>query len=426
MNHELITIDLKNGARGLLINVPGARVVNLTVGFNSGTIFCNQATKPELSHVVEHVMFGANDLFPTRKLFTAEIEKNGAYNNAATSHFFNWYEYECAAFETERILNLMCAQLTSPKFLKDEVETEIGNVREELSNFLTNYDRSVYDILMHAMFGRATITGSLRTLPNIDRRSIVDYWKRTHTAQNMSFIFAGALGSNPQQLVKQFQAGIEGLEQNKRLDIKREDVSLPRKAIVDHVDIPQIYYMFSQVGPVFLAEEEPILDILDIILTGHYNSWILGEARERGLAYHVQSNISNSIHRSRLDISAFATPRNIEALFRLIAQKLKTLKKIGITAEELEDAKQLLVGRRLRQYKTPGQLLSWYQFDFLARGKVLEFDEAVGRIKTITQEDVKRVVEQLLAEPRWGLALVGKVSNKKAERLRTYMERIWE
>jgi predicted Zn-dependent peptidase len=425
MKHDLISVELKNGARGLLINVPGSRVVNLTAGFNSGSIFCDQEKSPELSHVMEHVMCGANKKYPARKQFSAEIEKNGAYSNAATSHYFNWYEYECAAFEVNRILDLLSEQLVTPLFYKDEIETELGNVREELSNFLTNYERTVYDLLMNAMFSRATIAGSLRTLQNINRRAIISFWRKTHTAKNMSFIFAGALGNHPEQYVKQFESRISELQPGKRLDIADEPVKKLNKAIIDVVDIPQIYYMFSQVGPVFLAEEEPALDIIDIILTGHYNSWILGEARERGLAYHVQSNISNSLHRSRLDISAFATPRNIEPLFRLIATKLRKLKKEGPSTQELEDAKQLLVGRRLRQYKTPGQLLSWYHFDFFARGRVLEFDETLARIKTVTIEDIHRAVDQLLDDPKWGLSLVGKVSNKKAEFLRSLFERVW-
>ena len=68
---------------------------------------------------------------PRARDFQAELEKNGAYNNATTGVYDITYEAECADFEWERFLTAIIA-ITKPLFLEEEFEAEFGNVQEEM------------------------------------------------------------------------------------------------------------------------------------------------------------------------------------------------------------------------------------------------------------------------------------------------------
>lgn len=71
------------------------------------------------------------------------MKKNGAYTNAYTSTYNVGYVGECADFEWDRILDLLLLSISQPMFLQEEFTAEMGNVREELTGYLTNYFRQL-------------------------------------------------------------------------------------------------------------------------------------------------------------------------------------------------------------------------------------------------------------------------------------------
>ena len=59
MKHSVELIALKNGAEGLLIDVPNASVMNTKVQFRAGMRCAKSPDIYEIAHVVEHLSFGA-------------------------------------------------------------------------------------------------------------------------------------------------------------------------------------------------------------------------------------------------------------------------------------------------------------------------------------------------------------------------------
>jgi predicted Zn-dependent peptidase len=143
MKHTVTQIELNNGAKGLLVNVPGATVMDFEFNFRAGEYLVDRA-KWEVPHLMEHVLLGANDMIPKARLFQAEFEKNGAGNNASTGLYHITYEAECADFEWQRILELMITAISKPLFLRDEYKAEYGNVKDELTARSNNHFRTLY------------------------------------------------------------------------------------------------------------------------------------------------------------------------------------------------------------------------------------------------------------------------------------------
>jgi predicted Zn-dependent peptidase len=129
MKHTVSEIQLNNGARGLLVNVPAATVMDFEFNFRAGEYLVDR-NKWEVPHLMEHVLLGANEFIPKARAFQAEFEKNGAGNNASTGLYHITYEAECADFEWQRILELMITAISKPLFLSDEFKAEYGNVRD--------------------------------------------------------------------------------------------------------------------------------------------------------------------------------------------------------------------------------------------------------------------------------------------------------
>ena len=85
MKHTVEEIRLKNGARGLLIDVPDATVMSFQVQFRAGNRYVLNKDIYETAHIMEHMAFGANEKFRSEHNYEQEFTKNGAYHNAYTS-----------------------------------------------------------------------------------------------------------------------------------------------------------------------------------------------------------------------------------------------------------------------------------------------------------------------------------------------------
>ena len=124
MRHYVEEVRLKNGAQGLLINVPGASVMSTRVQFRGGLRYAKKPEIYEIAHVVEHLSFGANSEYKSEFEYESEFTKNGAYHNAWTSDLSICYETECADFEWARILDLKRLAICEPKFNELELKSE--------------------------------------------------------------------------------------------------------------------------------------------------------------------------------------------------------------------------------------------------------------------------------------------------------------
>src|SRR6266404_2801142 len=221
MKHHVTEIELNNGAKGLLIDVPGATVMDFEFNFRAGEYLVDRS-KWEVPHLMEHVLLGANKLIPKARTFQAEFEKNGAGNNASTGLYHITYEAECADFEWQRILELMITAVSKPLFLADEFKAEFGNVRDELTARSNNHFRTLSLTVREAHSLLAmTDRERLKQIKNVKRKDLMDHYARTHTAKNLRFVIAGAL--------KGRTAAIKKMLENFELPKGRSLIELPNE-----------------------------------------------------------------------------------------------------------------------------------------------------------------------------------------------------
>ena len=69
MKHTVEEVRLKNGARGLLIDVPGATVMSFQFQFRAGSRYVANKDIYETAHIMEHMAFGANAQFKSEHAY---------------------------------------------------------------------------------------------------------------------------------------------------------------------------------------------------------------------------------------------------------------------------------------------------------------------------------------------------------------------
>ena len=407
MRHSVEEVKLKNGAKGLLIHVPGASVMNIRFQFRAGMRYAKKPEVYEIAHVVEHLSFGANTRYRDEQAYEADFTKNGAYHNAWTSDFSVIYESECADFEWERILDLNRVAIATPRFNDEELKSEKGNVRSELTGYLNDYSRLIWPRLQTAI-GETTPTlrDRLATLPNIELKDIREHYRRTHTAANMRFIITGRVKHRKRQIIKMLESW--ELKEGELLDFPKDELHPADPVLIRRKDASNITFGFSFIVPRRMNEREACaMNFINHIVTGTMSSRIFGKARKRGLVYGMGSCLTNSAHNSSWDFDGEVNLESADELFELINRELTCLIKGDISDAEIEAARAYNIGRYQIGAQTASQLSDYYAETYLVSGKVDDYEHANALINSITKEDIVNLSKEFLSSNVSALVAVG-------------------
>ncbi len=426
MKHAVEEVRLKNGARGLLIDVPGATVMSFQFQFRAGNRYVKSKNVYETAHIMEHMAFGANARFKNEHEFEAEFTKNGAYHNAYTSDMSMVYIADCADFEWERILDLQRVSICQPKFNNEELEAEKGNVRSELTGYLNNHNRLLWPKVQQ-LLGEDVLTFNqrLKTIPRVKLRHIKEHHARTHTAANMRFVIAGKLHGRKAEIRRQLEEW--ELPEGERFPAPQDDFHSARPTLIRRKEASNLTFAWSMIVPRELSDEESdAMDCLDHILSGTNHSRIYGAARKRGLAYHIFSDTSVGFHDSSWDFGGQVNLETADQLFDIILGELKAVLEGKITEAEIDAAKSYALGRHQMGAQTVSQISNFYTNRYFADDVVKDYEKVPDSIRKTTRDRIIATASEFIQHNINVLAGVGSGERKEFVKLHDKLEALFE
>lgn len=406
MNHTVEEVRLKNGAKGLLINVPGATVMSMQFQFRAGNRYVKSKEIEQVAHIMEHMAFGANARFKSEHAFESEFTKNGAYHNAYTSDLSMVYEADCADFEWDRILELQKLSICQPKFNETELEAEKGNVRSELTNYLNDHHRILWPRIQQ-LLGEDVLTyrQSLGTISNVTLADIREHHRRTHTTRNMRFVIAGKLRGRKSEIIRLMEAF--ELPEGERFEVPHDELSGAGPAVIRRKDASNLTFGWTMSVPRELSDEElDAMHSLNHILTGTANSRIYGQARAKGLAYHVGAYTGVGFYDSAWDISGQVNHDTAPALFDIIAKEIKAVLDGKLTDQEIMAAQSFGLGRYQMGAQTVSQISGFYTNRYFADDFIKDYDKVPDMIRRVTREKIMATAQSFIDANTWVLAAV--------------------
>lgn len=429
MKHIVSEIVLNNGAKGLLIDVPGATVMDFEFNFRAGEYLVDRS-KWEVPHLMEHVLLGANEFIPKARLFQAEFEKNGAGNNASTGLYHITYEAECADFEWERILELMVTAISKPLFLTDEFKAEYGNVKDELTARSNNHFRTLSLTIREAhQLLAMTDRERLKQIKNVRRKDLMEHYAKTHTTNNLRFVIAGNMKGRTAKIKRMLEKF--GLPKGRSfIELPDEQpVNLEQPVFVARPSVKNVYFELETFA-LDRFDDGPMdaLELVNGMLTATLYSRILGEARERGLVYSMGSGIDIMKKVTGWWFSAQVINRNAPALFEIICRELLRVRAGEISAEDLESAKQYWLGRHQRSAQTVAGTMAGYTGRYYFDGIVNDYEAIPERIRSVTIEEICRSSDRMFSDKIGGLGVLGGGSRSRelADQLNEQIKPLWK
>jgi predicted Zn-dependent peptidase len=427
MKHTVEKVELENGTEGLLIDIPDASVMTFEFNFRAGEYLVESA-KWETPHLMEHVLLGANELFPKARMFQAEFEKNGAYSNASTGVYDITYEAECADFEWERILDLMLLAITKPLFLQDEFDAELGNVREELNGRANNHFRHL-SLAMRKYCGYLAMTDRerLKLLTNNSKDDIEAHYRKTHTTSNMRFVIAGDLKGHRATILRLIE-NMELPKGNGRIPLPVEiPVKQPKALYLRNQSVKNIYFIVDTFHLDCLKEPEwDAGQLINTMLTETLYSRILGAARERGLVYSMSSGFNQLSDNVSWWFGAQVMTSNAKPLFKIMKDELLRVREGDVAEEDIEAAKQYMLGRYQRAGQTVGGTASGYTNRYFFENIIDDYYALPDRIKAVTKKRVVDTTELMFTDDTWDLGILGSSGRPLADELYEDLSVLWQ
>lgn len=363
-----------------------------------------------ITHFLEHLLFKGTERYSA--LDIAEVfDGLGGELNAATSREYTVVYARVLDEHLETALDVMTDMVFAPTL--DDLDAEREVVLEEIAMVEDAPHDLVHDRLSEAIFGRhplgRPVIGSADVIASVSRRVLQSHHRSRYGGDRVVVSAAGSVDHDR----------LAGLVRRMR-DGKARPAARPAKGrsalardprptlIVDEKDTEQYHVCLGAPG---LSRTDPrrfAASILDGVLGGSASSRLFQEIREkRGLAYSVYTFGSQYEETGEIGVYVGTREENVATCLEIVARELADVAAGGLTARELERAKENLKGRVMLSMESTSSRMNRLGKSVLTGAELLPLDRIVAEIQAVDVDQVAALAAELLAPERLSAACIG-------------------
>ncbi len=410
--------QLKNGLNIITVPMEGTKTATVFVMIGTGSRFETEKISG-ISHYLEHLFFKGTKKRPNTLIISEELERLGAEFNAFTSKEYTGFYIKVPAFHLDVALDVISDMLFNSLFLSKEIERERGTIQEEIKMVKDDPPRYVADLFETLLYGNSPmgreIIGTPETVNLINRKEIINYFKKHYVADNATLVIAGSVENKKalRKAKKYFQDFTDG----KRKEITKVNENQDKPEILIYPkETNQIHLSVGVRGYSTKHQDKYALTLLSTILGGGMSSRLFISVRERlGLAYYVFSSPEFYTDTGYFTSQAGVDIKNIEKAIKVILSEYRRIAKNGVTKEELKKVKDQIRSRTIMRLESSSAMANYFADQELLTEEILIPEEKFFLLNKVTSNDIKRVAEDIFKDKNLNLVLVGpfKAKDKK-------------
>jgi len=354
------------------------------------------------AHMFEHMMFKATKHMPNEKMDRL-TEDVGGFNNASTwPDFTNYYEVVPSNHiepllwaEAERMVNL---------------NVDEGNFASERDVVKEEYRQSVlappygklYGLLDDITFQkhpyRRGVIGNLDELSKASRADAEKFYQTYYRPDNAVLIVAGDFD----------QKQLDGWVDKYFGKISKPSSSVPRVSDVEpewtterrfNETAPRVPFPATAIvyrAPKTTSPDIPALRLASAILSGGESSRMYQSlVRTQQIAQQADLDLELNTEGGRMSLIGIGSDKGTsENLEKALLAELKKIQDSGVTAKELEKAKNQLISRAIRARETNDGKAIAIERAVAYVGDPKAVNNEVAQLQAVTSADIQRVMKQ--------------------------------
>lgn len=349
-----------------------------------------------MSHFMEHMMFKGT---PTRSAaqISEAFDRLGAELNAFTSKEYTCYYSRLLDQHTGAALDILSDMVVNASLAQEACLSEREVVLEEISRYEDAPDDQVHELFASTLMPShplgLPVIGRKETVGGFDHSASVAFHDEHYKTGNVVVAAAGALKhEDVVAMVRERLTLPEGPRSVREHAVPVTEPSLK----VQTKETEQAHICFGVAGISSSHPDRFKLAILDGVLGGGMASRLFQEIREkRGLAYAVYGYAGQYQDTGMYVIYAGTRPDNAPEVIRLIRQEVDKMVTDGITADELDRARESLKGGLILGLESTRARMTRLGKAEVTQGELLSLDEIVERIDAVTTGDVQAMAQRL-------------------------------
>jgi predicted Zn-dependent peptidase len=283
-------------------------------------------------------------------------------------------------------------------------------VIEEIAMYEDEPSDKVHDVLAGAVFGDhplgRPIIGRADVVSSVPIPSIAAWHNARYVPSNV--VVAAAGNVDHERLVGLVEAATDGVPVAAAPGLSDAPNGNAPVLRFHRKDTEQYHVCIGGAGMARDDDRRFALRLLDTILGGSSSSRLFYEVREkRGLAYSVYSYASHYADTGQVALYVGTRPDNIGEATEVIGDELRRLVAEGVTAEELERARENVKGRTVLSMESTSVRMNRLGGSLLMGVPLLTVDEVLAAIDAVTLDDVVQLAQDLYVPDRMSAAGVG-------------------
>jgi len=331
------------------------------------------------------------------------LEEVGGIINISTAEDYAEIYTITTSTDIDIAIEILSDVLFNSNFPKDEVEKERNIIISEIKRAEDSSFQHCYKLFKKAMYGNSSyglpVEGNPDVINKLSRDDLIEYYKTYYVPNNMIISIVGNV--NPSEIVNKID---EAFGYNNESQFERSVPEIKTasggKEVVIEKDVMQAMILVGYPTMSIDNDDYPRLKVMDAILGMGMSSRLFVALRDKkGLAYAVGSFSPTRRDKSHLVGYIGTKPESLVEAKNGIIEEINRLKKDLVTDEELDKAKNSIIGRYLidhQENKRQAWYLGWYELIGVGQN----FDDLyIQKIKNVTKYDVNRVANNYFYSP---------------------------
>ena len=415
---EFEKYTLPNGLQVILHEDRSVPLVSVNVWYHVGS-GDEEPGRTGFAHLFEHIMFMGSQNVPVN-MFDIWLESAGANNNGSTTEDrTNYYEdmpsnaLPLALWLEADRMGWLLPTMDLPKL--DLQRDVVQNERRQ------SYDNQPYgranETILAALFPPDhpyswPVIGSLADLSAATLDDVKNFFRKYYAPNNASISIAGDFDkAEVKQLVEKYFGNIP----RGPAIVRKTNIPAPRIArdtflvMEDRVQLPRLYYGW-QSAKSYAPDDAPLQLLSSILGQGKTSRLYNRLVYELQVAQDVVAYQDAGRFDGQFRIVVTPKPGQTPArMAQLVNEELQKIVSKGVTARELERAKNVLRSNYLDRISSVGgfsgkaDLLNQYNF-YVGTPDYIQQD--IARFDAVTAADVQRVAGVQFAKPKVVLTVV--------------------
>lgn len=419
-NHPFEKIVLHNGARLLLVPLPGVESVATSVKVAVGSRY-EEKTTNGISHFLEHMVFKGTQKYPTTDDVNF-IERLGGLQNAYTDIDITCFHNKVLAEDWKSGLEINKEFALFPRLEQKHIDRERDVILEEMKRSEDEPAVKVGEVF-HQMLYPATslgmrIIGEEASLRASTSETLAKYHDTWYQPERLVVVLSGKIDPHTASLIthhcEQWFGTIPAKTTGTIEKVSEKQVA-PNFSVLTKPDAQQAHMTLGVRTIARGSEERFAWNIFNLLFGVSFTSRLFKEIREKkGLCYTIRSSHDHYEDVGNWSIYAGVATEKVEEAVSGIMRELTKVVEEGVTDEEVRVAIKRMKTMIAFRAEDPEFMNEWYGRQEVYHQPIMTLAEYVKRIESVTKKEIDTLVRKYIIPQTLNLAVVWKKPNDES------------